>query len=301
MKHSKTILITGATSGIGRNAALELARVGHRVIATGRNVVALESLRAEAKGTQLTTLSLDVTDAVSIRAAADEVARITNGVGLDVLVNNAGFGILAPSLETSDAQMRSQYDTNVFGLMAVTRAFVPAMVARKQGRVINVSSVGGRITLPFFGAYNSTKYAVESLSDALRLELAPFGVQVALVEPGLIRTEFADRSMGWISEQRENTSPWNAVIARADAMKVQADRFSAKPAVVTRAIRHAIEARRARVRYVVPFATRFMVALSAWIPTRVLDWMLTVPMGLTRRGLSVPAARTLEAAAGAAP
>src|SRR5204862_3461092 len=122
--------------------------------------------------------------------AAQAVETMTNGRGLDVLVNNAGFGVLGPTSEITDAETRRQYETNVFGLMNVTRAFLPKMIERRAGRVINVSSVGGRITLPYFGVYNSTKYAVESLSDALRYELRPFGIDVALIEPGIIRTNF---------------------------------------------------------------------------------------------------------------
>ncbi|MBA2539935.1 MAG: SDR family NAD(P)-dependent oxidoreductase, partial [Deltaproteobacteria bacterium] len=161
----KIILITGATAGIGRITALHLAEQGHHVIATGRKVAELDSLRAQAidkpgsAGGKLDTLQLDVTSAESIATAVRDVATLTSGHGLDVLVNNAGFGVLGPSAEITDSEMRRQYETNVFGLMAVTRAFLPRMLERKSGRIINVSSVGGRITLPYFGVYNSTKYA----------------------------------------------------------------------------------------------------------------------------------------------
>src|SRR5262249_28425052 len=133
---------------------------------------------------------LDVTSPSSIAAAVAEVDKLTDKRGLDVLVNNAGFGVLGPTSEISDSEMRRQYETNVFGLMNVTRAFLPQMMERRSGRIINVSSVGGRITLPYFGVYNSTKYAVESLSDAMRYELRPFGIDVAMIEPGVIRTNF---------------------------------------------------------------------------------------------------------------
>ncbi|HEY5938957.1 MAG TPA: SDR family NAD(P)-dependent oxidoreductase, partial [Kofleriaceae bacterium] len=156
---SKTILITGATAGIGRMSALFLAKQGHHVIASGRKVDELAKLKVEATGFKLDTLVLDVTSANSIAEAVGEVSRLTGGHGLDVLVNNAGFGVLGPSSEISDSEMRRQYETNVFGLMAVTRAFIPQMRARRSGRIINVSSVGGRMTLPYFGVYNSTKYA----------------------------------------------------------------------------------------------------------------------------------------------
>src|SRR6185312_15795275 len=190
---SKTILITGATAGIGRAAALALAKAGHVVIATGRRHDALQSLQAEARAEgargALHVIALDVTRTESIDGAKREVDRITQGRGLDALVNNAGYGLIGPLEAISDDDLRDQFATNVFGLVAVTRAFVPAMRARGEGRVINVGSMGGRVTFPFMGAYNATKYAVESLSDALRMELAPFGVRVALIEPGAIHSE----------------------------------------------------------------------------------------------------------------
>ena len=151
--HADThVLITGATAGIGRTTALELARLGYHVIATGRRAGELDKLRAEAPaGTRLDTAILDVTSAESIAAAVATVDRLTGGHGLDVLVNNAGFGLVGPMTEISDADLRRQYDTNVFGLMAVTRAFVPAMRDRGRGRIINVSSMGGKMTFPFMG------------------------------------------------------------------------------------------------------------------------------------------------------
>jgi len=178
---SKTILITGATAGIGRFTALHLAKLGHHVIASGRKVDELKKLKAEAGSLDLDTVILDVTSATSIAAAVVEVDGMTKGKGPDILVNNAGFGILGPTSEISESEMRRQYETNVFGLMNVTRAFLPKMMERRAGRIINVSSVGGRMTLPYFGVYNSTKYAVESLSDALRYELRPFNIDVAIL------------------------------------------------------------------------------------------------------------------------
>jgi short-subunit dehydrogenase len=140
-------------------------------------------------------LTLDVTSATSLAVATLE--RRTKGYGIDVLVNNAGYGLVGPLETIDDADLRAQFDTNVFGLMAVTRAFLPAMRDRRAGRIINVSSVGGRMTFPLMGAYHASKYALEALSDALRLELLPMGVHVSLIEPGPIRTEFNDRAMEW--------------------------------------------------------------------------------------------------------
>lgn len=285
---SKTVLITGATAGIGRMTALHLAQQGHRVIATGRKVAELAKLKAEAVGT-LDTLVLDVTSAESIAAAVTAVAQLTNGQGLDVLVNNAGFGVLGPTSEISDAEMRRQYETNVFGLMAVTRAFLPKMQEKRAGRIINVSSVGGLITLPFFGVYNSTKYAVESLSDALRYELRPFGIDVSLIEPGVIRTNFEATAVGNLAAF-DNT-PYAQAMAKYEQMSKTADRFASNPIVIAKAIARAVNARRPSARYVAPRTTSMIVWMSAVLPTRVWDWAMRKVGYLDTKTLGIAKAR----------
>jgi len=288
----KIILITGATAGIGRHAALELVRQGQHVIATGRREHALAALLEEAKalGTgKLETLRLDVCDEAAVKAAAAEVLARTGGRGIDVLVNNAGYGQMGPLEEVSDADLRKQYDTNVFGLMNVTRAFLPQMRARGAGRVVNVSSVGGRETFPLMGAYNSTKYAVESLSDALRRELHPFGIDVSLVEPGPIRTEFNDTAMATIDRERLGASPYARVIEQAERFREQFEKQSAGPEVTTKAIVHAALSRRPRVRYVVPFSSALMLSVFAFLPTRVVDALMRAMAGLTRKNIGAAA------------
>lgn len=270
----KTVLITGATGGIGREAALHLARAGFRVIGTGRGEAGLAALRrdAEALGVTLETARLDVTDEASIRACAERVRELAGGI--DVLVNNAGYGLAGPLEEVSDADLRAVFDTNVFGLMAVTRAFLPQLRARK-GRVLNVSSVGGRVTFPFFGAYHATKYAVEALSDALRRELAPFGVQVVLIEPGAIRTEFSERSVATLNDRVADTaSPYAAIYARAREIQALSDSTAVGPEVIAKVTERAIQARRPAARYIAPFQSRIMVALLTTLPTRWVDAML---------------------------
>lgn len=273
-RDSKTILITGATSGIGRHAALHLARLGHQVIATGRNQDALQALTVEADGLRLSALRLDVTDQASISAAVAHVDEMTGGYGLDVLVNNAGYGMLAPLSEISDADLRKQFDTNVFGVMAVTRAFLPAMVERRDGRIVNVSSVGGRITFPFAGAYSASKYALESMSDALRIELGGFGIGVVLVEPGPIKTGFAETSMGHVSRYDRPDSPYAAVLERAGELREQTDRMSVGPEVVSRAIERAALSRRPAARYVAPFRSLLMLGVIKAMPLRLSDYLM---------------------------
>jgi short-subunit dehydrogenase len=287
MSNSKIVLITGATAGIGRTTALYLARLGHHVIASGRNEAELTKLATEglAQGIKLDVISLDVTSSASIAAAVDAVGKLTGGRGPDVLVNNAGFGVFGPTSEISDAEIRRQYETNVFGLMNVTRAFLPRMRERGAGRIINVSSVAGRITLPFFGVYNSTKYAVESLSDALRYELRPFGIDVALIEPGVIRTNF--EATAAVGLDRFAATPYAGAIAKYDQMSKAADRFASNPIVVAKAIARAVGARRASARYVAPRSTNLALLMSAILPTALWDWAMRKVGYLTASGLDL--------------
>ncbi len=283
-----TILITGATSGIGRDAALHLAAKGFRVIASGRNAEALASLATESGG-RVETLALDVTSQASIDAAAREVDARTGGRGVDVLINNAGYGWAAPALEMSDADLRAMFETNVFGLMAVTRAFVPKMIAQGEGRVLNVSSVGGRMTFPMFGGYNGTKHAVESLSDALRVELAPFGVRVVLIEPGATRTSFASTSMKGVEKYRSESSPWASIYARSEALRAQTDAMSAPVEVITRVIERAVTARRPAARYVAPFSARVTLFFVENLPSAWTDWLMARAFGIHAARLAPPA------------
>jgi short-subunit dehydrogenase len=241
----------------------------------------LVSLRAESGGA-IEIAPLDVTRPESIEALAERVNEITGGYGVDVLVNNAGYGLVGPLEVIRDQDLRAQFDTNVFGLMAMTRAFLPAMRQRRSGRIINVSSMGGRVTFPFMGAYTATKYAVESLSDALRNEVAAFGVQVAVIEPGAINTEFSDRAMSTVAAV-ENAGPYAAILQRAEDLRKQLDATAVGTEPVVRAITHAATARRARVRYVVPFRTRLFLALFSFLPARASDWLVRTIFKLDSR------------------
>jgi len=290
MATKQTILITGATAGIGRYTALHLVRAGHHVIASGRSVGALDELRSEAAGIahggRLDTVPLDVTDEASIAAGVAECARLTDGHGIDVLVNNAGFRIAVPVAEISDADLRAQFDTNVFGLVAMVRAFVPQMRSRGRGRIVNVSSIGGKMTLPFFGGYNATKHAVESLSDAMRVELKPFGILVSVVEPGAIRTNFAARTVAEATAYRTSDSPYAAAHAAYVKMARRADDFAPGPRVIARAIEKAATAWRPRVRYVAPFfGGRVLLGFARLMPTRFIDFVLAQALGLTPKKL----------------
>lgn len=184
-----TVLITGSSTGIGRAAAEYFQQRGWNVAAT---------MRTPAKETALTKLervicpALDVTDAASIAQAVTETLERYGRI--DALVNNAGYGLTGPFEGASEAQIRRQFDTNVFGLMAVTRAVLPHFRQRRSGTVINVASMGGRLTFPLYSVYHGTKWAVDGFSESLRFELEPLGIRVRIVEPGAIKTDFYERS-----------------------------------------------------------------------------------------------------------
>ncbi len=283
----KSIAITGATAGIGRHAALYLAARGHHVIATGRRRDALEALAVEAAelGGRLDIVELDVTDPASIRAAREEVSALLADQGLDVLINNAGYGQGAPVIEATDADIRRQFETNVFGLMAVTRSFLGEMIERGRGRVINVSSIGGRITFPMMGVYHASKYALEALSDAMRMELAPFGIDVVLIEPGPIRTNFVARLNEAAADYRES-SLYAPVFEHADRVEERAMAMAPGPEVISRAIHKAATARRPRARYVAPLSAHLSLKLLQLVPLRLRDWMMRAMFGLTPRRMA---------------
>jgi NAD(P)-dependent dehydrogenase (short-subunit alcohol dehydrogenase family) len=270
MRAGRSILITGATSGIGREAALRLARGGHLVLAGGRRRDLLAGLARESGGL-LEPLVLDVTDPASVAAAGELVARRTGGRGLDVLVNNAGYALPGPLEALAEADLRELFEVNLFGLLAVTRAFLPAMRERGQGRVVNVGSIMGRVAMPLLGAYNASKHAVAAVTDALRIELAPFGVTVVLVEPGAVRTGFAARALAGLAPYRDPASPYATALAGTDAAWALVYRLAPGPAAAGRAVARAATADHPAPRYVVPARNRLVVAALAALPTPAAD------------------------------
>lgn len=275
-----TVLVTGASAGIGRATAFRLAARGHHVIATGRNMAALEQIKRTAKG-KVDFLSLDVTSQASVDAAQKEVDAILGQAGLDVLVNNAGYAVAGPLESISDEDLKAQFETNVFGLARVVRAFLPGMRERKRGRVINISSVVGRLALPFFGPYNATKHAIEAMSDALRNEVKPFGIDVVIIEPGAINTGFGEIERQSLEAHGGDASPYSEQVKKVIAFQKELHPNAAKPEVAARAIVHAVEAKRPRARYVVPFLpNRAFIALAEFLPTEALDAVIQNITGL---------------------
>lgn len=258
----KTVLITGASSGMGFDAAPALARAGYKVFAAARRVERMEPLRAFG----ITPVALDVTSEESIDACLAEVGPV------DVLVNCAGYGSFGPIETVSLEEGRRQMEVNLFGLAALCKKVLPGMRSRGEGRIVNISSVCGRACLYFGGWYNVSKYAVEAFSDALRIEMEPFGVKVVLIEPGATRTAWGAITADHLEACTRGTVYEAPAAAEAGMVrKTFAGKMFSDPAVVTRAIRRAVQARRPRARYVVAAGSWTMVFWHAILPTRWWD------------------------------
>lgn len=270
------VLITGCSSGIGRATALRLVRAGHVVYATARRPAAL----AELSEAGARTLALDVTDEDSMVSAVETVTREHGQVG--TLINNAGYGAYGPIEEVSIEEARREFETNVFGLGRMCQLVLPGMRASGQGRIVNISSMGGRITFPAGGWYHASKYAVEALSDALRVEVAGFGVKVVLVEPGLIRTEFgAVASHGLTGTGADG--PYAGLRTAADALTEQnyRSRLAAEPDAVAKVVQRALSSQHPRARYVVTPAARILVQTRRFGGDRVWDTVVRRQFKLT--------------------
>jgi NAD(P)-dependent dehydrogenase (short-subunit alcohol dehydrogenase family) len=271
------VVITGASTGIGRATARYLAERGFRVFAGVRRDQDGEVLRQEGGG-RVTPLRLDVTDRGSIEGAAREVEAAVGGEGLRGLVNNAGIGIGAP-LEFIDLdELRRQLEVNVIGPIAVTQAFL-ALIRACRGRVVNVGSIGGRIAQPMLGPYNASKFALEALSDSLRMELAPWGIHVSLVEPGSIATAIWEKTDAYAERMIPTLGPrarelyGTAIGAVLDTARTLSKQAIA-PEAVSKAIHHALTARRPRTRYLVGTDARVQAVLARFVPDRARDAVL---------------------------
>ena len=273
MNVSKAVLITGCSSGIGWATAERLVNVGWKVYATARNVEKIAPL--EQRGCQL--LPLDVTDEDSMRLAVDEVERREGAVG--VLVNNAGYSQSGAVEAVPMEKVRRQFETNVFGLARMCQLVLPGMRRQGYGRIVNVSSMGGKLTFPGGGYYHATKHAVEALSDALRFEVEGFGVKVSVIEPGLIRTGFADTALGSMDDLNgENPyAGFDESVARTTAENYERgpiSKLGGGPEAVAEAIEQAISARSPKSRYAVTPSAHLFLRLRRLLPDRAWDAVL---------------------------
>ncbi|MGE5276087.1 MAG: SDR family oxidoreductase [Acidobacteriota bacterium] len=264
--------MTGASSGIGRATALHLVNNGFRVFAGVRKKKDAESLEAEG-GAHLVPIELDVTSADSIAAAE---RRVRESVGrLDGLVNNAGIGIAAPVEAVPMDALRRSFEVDVFGQIGVIQAFLP-LIRRGRGRIVNMGSVGGHITMPFGGVLCGAKSAFGALSDALRLELHPFGIRVCLIEPGAISTPAVEKMFGDVegaiaSFPPEDARRYGPMYREFSRRSYELESNGSPPEVVARAVCHALTARRPRARYPVGKHARLLGTLGRVMPDRPLD------------------------------
>lgn len=281
--NDKSVVITGASSGIGKASALILAREGFQVFAGVRKPEDGENLRREG-GDRLIPVILDVTVATSIKSAATEVARHRNGDGLTGLVNVAGIGTSGPLEYVTPEELRRIFEVDVFGQVAVTQAFLP-LLYRSRGRIVNISSVGAHITIPFGGVLCASKSAFGSLTDALRLELAPFGIRVCTIEPGAIHTPAVDKTLGDVEGVIRRLPP-EGVTRYAQTLRNFTRRAYARemngspPEVVAAAVKDALTSRHPKIRYVVGKDAKTLAILPRLLPDRWLDALRVRMLGL---------------------
>ena len=263
---TKVILITGASSGIGFDAARTLARQGHRVYAAARRVERMEPLREDG----VVPVRMDVTDEESMQACVRTILEKEGRI--DVLVNNAGYGYFGAIENVTLEEARKQLEVNVFGLARMCQLVLPSMREQGSGRIINTSSIAGKAVVYFGGWYHVSKYSVEALSDALRMEVKPFGIDVSIIEPGGIKTDWGLIAADHLAESSKGTPYEKEGIRESETMrKGYSISLLSNPSVVTRAISRAVNSRRPRARYRIGFGARTLVFLHTILPTRWWD------------------------------
>ncbi len=284
MSETSSVLITGCSTGIGESAALEMARRGWLVFAGVRKDEDGARLVEEGAG-DLRPVILDVTDPEAIAAAAGAIEEAVGDAGLQGVVNNAGIVAAGPVEFLPVEDLRQQLEVNVVGLAAVTRAFMP-LIRKGSGRIVNVGSISGLIASPFVGAYCASKFAVEALSDSMRVELRPWGIPVSLVQPGPIKTPIWDKSIEKAEGLRDRL-PEEAAELYEPLMKAVRDEVTRRaesgfpPERIADGIAHALTAKRPKTRYLIGPWARTQMLMVGWMPDRLRDWVLTKALGLS--------------------
>ncbi len=274
---TRTALVTGASSGIGEDTARRLQALGYVVYGAARRTDRLQALATDG----IRPLTMDVTDDASMTTGVNRILEETGRI--DVLVNNAGYGSHGAIEDVPIDEARRQFEVNVFGLARLTQLVSPHMRAQGSGTIINISSIGGRLTTPLGGWYHATKYAVEALSDALRMELRPFGIDVVVVEPGAIRTAWWSIAADHLEATAEGSAYADQIRAVAGAMRSESNqrRFS-PPVVIARTVGKIITARRPRPRYAVGFMAGPLIAARRVLPDRAFDQLIGAAFGFRR-------------------
>jgi NAD(P)-dependent dehydrogenase (short-subunit alcohol dehydrogenase family) len=280
----KSVVVTGASTGIGHGAAKVLVKKGFRVFGSVRKPADGDRLKAEF-GANFLPLQFDVTDETAVKAAAATVAAELKGEPLFGLVNNAGIAVPGPLLYLAADELRHQLDVNVVGQMIVTQAFAPLLRAEKgrkskPGRIVMISSVGGKIATPFMGPYNASKFAIEALSDSLRRELIPLGIDVIVVAPGAVATPIWDKADA-IDVSRYANTPYAGSLDRLKKAAVEGGRKGLSEETLGLAIHKALSARSPKARYVVT-PDRLQYFMGVNLPKRMLDRIVANRLGLKR-------------------
>ncbi len=280
-----TVLITGGTDGLGRAAALLLAEQGYRVFAAGRSAEKRAALGAQARERHLPleTLEMDVCNDASVDRAVAEVHAKAGPI--DVLVNNAGIAYIAVMEEVKMEDLRQQFETNFFGVVRATQRVLPEMRRRRRGRILNMSSVAGKVAIPLFGPYSSSKFALEGMSDALRLEVYPFGIDVVLIEPGYIPTNFQNTSVELSAPYAAaaDESPYDMIYGNfRRAWKASTQHVRYRPEDCARVILRALRDDPPRTRYTVTRRARLVSWAKRLLPDRAFDRRLIRAFGLER-------------------
>ena len=274
---TRVVLVTGASSGIGEDTARRLQALGYIVYGAARRTDRLQALAADG----IRPLAMDVTDDASMSAVVNRILEETGRI--DVLVNNAGYGSYGAIEDVPIDEARRQFEVNVFGLGRLTQLVTPHMRTRGSGTIINISSMGGKLTTPLGGWYHATKYAVEALSDALRMELRPFGIDVVVVEPGGIRTEWASIAADHLEATAEGSAYADQIRAVAGAMRSESNaRRYSPPEVIARTVGKIVTARRPRTRYAVGFMAKPLIAARRVLPDRAFDRLISAAFGIRR-------------------
>ena len=297
----KAVVITGASSGIGRSSVALMIRSGWRVFATVRKTQDGDALRSDF-GTSLEPVIIDVTNRASIRAAGEEVSSQLGGRGLDGLVNVAGIGQVQPIEYMTERGLQEIFDINVFGQIAVTQAFLP-LLRKAKGRIVNISSIGAHIAIPFASPINASKAAFGIFSDTLRMELHPFGLHVSVVEPAAIKTPAVEKTLGDIEGvirqlPSAGAAQYGDMLRTVGRRAYQREMEGSSPDVVAKAVHHALTAARPRTRYRVGKHSTVLGALAWLMPDRLLDGIRFRITGMpTKFGAARATERQLKQAA----
>ncbi|HXF04043.1 MAG TPA: SDR family NAD(P)-dependent oxidoreductase [Blastocatellia bacterium] len=286
----QVVIVTGASSGIGEAAAREIAREGACVVVMARRRERLDALVAEitAAGGQAVAVAGDITVAADRdRVVAEAMER---GGRIDALINNAGYGQVGPVELIPLEAIRQNFETNLFSLIALTQQVIPVMRRQRRGRIINISSVAGRIARPFSSVYDATKHALEAISDGLRGELAPFGIHVVVIEPGYIRTEFTQVAQEKMQSVIGDIGPYAPFFSQAVGRYGAARQFAGRPEDIARLIVTALTTRRPRTRYAAPGHAHLALAVKRLLPDGMFHALILRLMGLAKAASAPPEA-----------